>query len=351
MRRVLIYIFLAGSSAACSSIPDVEYSYYPYKSSTNISITQVIYCDNDKTSLLIATTPAIVTSYAADYSKGPYNVRIKRIEGPFSSFVDSTATFTFTEDGRLKTINQETLGQGEAAIKSAFTLGSTLTKFGLFSAKTNSGNVGAVCDAIAKLSADGKGTSATVSYAWNGDLDDSRSTPIALNLTPAASATFSKINVGGVVPKPTANVAFKLNSGSRVKYHASCGYSESDVLQIRLQQTETADVAINDGVNPTWHGSAIVPVKKSLYCLPIPQAALFGSQKFGLQLSDAGAITSVTYGKGSGAAASLNAANAAATALAPQTDAMKAADIKAEADVIAQQQRLVRCRTNPSACT
>ena len=86
------------------------------------------------------------------------------------------------------------------------------------------------------------------------------------------------------------------------------------------------------------------------YVLPIPKAALFGKQSFSLALSEAGVITSVEYGKNTGAASVLNAAGAAATAQAPETTAAKAADVKAQADLIAQQQRLARCQANPAQC-
>jgi hypothetical protein len=58
----------------------------------------------------------------------------------------------------------------------------------------------------------------------------------------------------------------------------------------------------------------------------------------------------VDYGKSNGAAGALNASNAILTAGAPESTASKAADIKAQADLIAQQQRLVRCQAKPESC-
>jgi hypothetical protein len=51
--------------------------------------------------------------------------------------------------------------------------------------------------------------------------------------------------------------------------------------------------------------------------LPIPKAALFGGEQFSLTLSESGAVTSLSYGKTSGAPAALGAANSVATTITP----------------------------------
>jgi hypothetical protein len=63
-----------------------------------------------------------------------------------------------------------------------------------------------------------------------------------------------------------------------------------------------------------------------------------------------GTITSIGYGKTSGLSGGLGAAGLLAGAFTPQSDADTAAQLKAEADVIAQQQRVLRCRNTPDAC-
>ncbi len=93
----------------------------------------------------------------------------------------------------------------------------------------------------------------------------------------------------------------------------------------------------------------MVPSPKT-YLLPIPKAALFGKQNFALSLADSGAVTAIEYGKATGAAGPLNVLGAAATAAAPDSTAAKAAEVKAQADLIAQQQRLTRCQAHPAQC-
>lgn len=120
-------------------------------------------------------------------------------------------------------------------------------------------------------------------------------------------------------------------------------------MPLTLQATGKVRVDLTAQGQSIWTGTIQVPLPQT-YLLPIPKAALFGKQSFSLSLSEAGAVTSVDYGKNTGAASALNAAGAIATAAAPETVAAKAAEVKAQADLIAQQQRLARCHANPAQC-
>jgi len=77
-----------------------------------------------------------------------------------------------------------------------------------------------------------------------------------------------------------------------------------------------------------------------------PSPAAFGKTAFGVGLSDYGSITSLHYGATNGAP---DAAGAIAKAQ-PKTAEDKANDIKGQADLIAQQQRLITCRVSPQTC-
>jgi hypothetical protein len=90
--------------------------------------------------------------------------------------------------------------------------------------------------------------------------------------------------------------------------------------------------------------------KKSERSIPIPKAPFFGGQTFVLALSEAGTVTTLTYGKESGTAAGLGAFNSVMTAFAPKSAADKAADIQAQADLKAQTQRLAVCEASPTDC-
>jgi hypothetical protein len=165
-------------------------------------------------------------------------------------------------------------------------------------------------------------------------------------------AAFTDANV--TLPKFTLLVG-QPSDGDRAT-NVSAQYKDSEFVNLTLQRVATVEMKIvtdqnnsTNGKKVIWRGDVPIPTPE-LYDLPIPKAALFGAQKFTLTLSEAGAITAVEYGKNTGAAGPANAAGSIATALSPETVAAKAADLKAQADLIAQQQRLHRCQLNPTAC-
>jgi hypothetical protein len=135
-------------------------------------------------------------------------------------------------------------------------------------------------------------------------------------------------------------------SGSKSGPGFDASKAPSDVVLLELQRTGLVAVDIRSRGDSIWDTHIVIP-QSATYKLPIPKAALFGKQTFTLAVSEAGAVTSVGYGKTSATAGVLNALGAIA---APETTAAKAAELKAEADLIAQQQRLVICQTKPSDC-
>jgi hypothetical protein len=69
-----------------------------------------------------------------------------------------------------------------------------------------------------------------------------------------------------------------------------------------------------------------------------------------VSLSDYGSITSVHYGSNSAAPDVSGTVGAIATALQPQTPEDRAKEIQGQADLIAQQQRLITCELTPAQC-
>ncbi len=92
----------------------------------------------------------------------------------------------------------------------------------------------------------------------------------------------------------------------------------------------------------------IVPLART-YQLPIPKPALFGKVAFSLSLADSGRVVEAGYGKTTGAAGALATITSLGTAELQSLNAETAA-MKAEADFIAQQQRLMNCRLKPAEC-
>lgn len=333
-------VWAAGVLSACASLPEVEYSYYPAKSQALITVTQTLDCTTDKKAVIVVNTPSVTAVYFADVTKGPYRIKIKDVEGTFSPFTDSDISFSFYDDGRLKSINQSTTGQGETIIKSAVSLASALGG----AAPPPPGQTLTICDKIDNW---GKGKPVTLVYSGTIDLATKLGQSVPLAPAVTSRKLFADLKDDPSVPIMAVQVGAAPPTDNGAKYLGA--ETSADYVPLTLQSTASVVVTVKASGAAIWNAAVPVPLPQT-YVLPIPKAALFGKQSFSLALSEAGVITSVEYGKNTGAASVLNAAGAAATAQAPETTAAKAADVKAQADLIAQQQRLARCQANPAQC-
>ena len=138
-----------------------------------------------------------------------------------------------------------------------------------------------------------------------------------------------------------------------MRYISDPNNSGDEFVGLTLQKTASVTLVVkaqDARKKSTTIGTDIISVpQQGTYTLPIPKAALFGKQSFQLTLSDTGDITTVDYGKLSGAAGAGNAAAAVASAY-PTATANAANELKSQADIIAQQHRLIGCHTNPTGC-
>jgi hypothetical protein len=342
LRRFVIVTSLVGLAGACSAIPDVEYRYYPSKMTLTVSVTQAIDCSSDKTALIVANAASITPNYSADFTKGPYRIRIRDIEGAVGGVADSDATFSFYDDGRLKSINQSTTGQGEAVIKSAVTLAAGFIAGAAPGAAAP--KVLDVCTVIANL---GGGKGVNLTYGTVISYQPSQKDALYdLPVSPASQAIYDKIRDS--LPKLQVIVDKATPTESGAGFLAQTSGSDGDVVDLTLQKTASVKVDVTSQ-GASFASSNVVAPADGTYTLPIPKAALFGKQSLGLTLSEAGAITTVDYGKLSGAPGALNAANAVATTES-QSTAARAAEVKAQGDLIAAQQRLLRCQVKPAQC-
>lgn len=120
MRKRAALVVLLAMTSACARLPPVNFNYYPSKGVTSISVTQTFDCSADKTRLVVVTTtPAVTTSYSADHSQRPVLLEVSKTRGELS---DTDITINYYDDGRLKSINSVSTGQGEAALKTAISI-------------------------------------------------------------------------------------------------------------------------------------------------------------------------------------------------------------------------------------
>lgn len=330
-------ILITGFLAGCATIPDVTYNYYPAKWNTIVTVTQTVGCNAAKTQVVVLNTPSVATAYSSNLDKS-YQIKIKDLK---SLSADVEMTMAFTDDGRLKSINQSTTGQGEAIIKSAVSLAATLGAITLFKAPEVAPPVGVTVPECAEIDAWGGNKPVTLTYRAPIDSNNLGET-VALEAAPESKKLHRLLQ--SILPKLKVNVGKASDISSGPSYGGQC----KDVVLLELQKIGSVDLSIGSSDDPTPIGRArIVIPETGTYKLPIPKAALFGKQTFSIILSEAGAVTSVGYGKNVGTAGALNALGSIAGT---QTAATEAADLRAQADLIAQQQRLVLCQTKPDQC-
>jgi hypothetical protein len=365
MVRASVIAVLACLLAGCAKVPDVTLSYYLATWKTTVLVTQTVGCSEQGEHLTWRANCTATTTYLGDTSKR----RELPIKGPDHSYADSSIAMTLTEDGRLKGINQSSTGQGEVLLKASVALAPLLLSSSAFSPGTREPGADetrrlqaevirkAACDVI---NASGRGTPITLSYRKEIGAADLGKT-IRLEPIPESKDLYDKIrnalpelcllvgdleNLQSGADWPPGRSLKKSPSGA----DGPLPHAAGDCVPLTLQKVGLIRLEVQ--ADSEALGNAIVLVvpdtgDRGTYQLPIPKAAFFGSHKFSITLSDAGAITNISYEKTSGAAGAANSVGAIGPALSPTA---LAADLRAQADIIAQQQRLVLCETRPDQC-
>jgi hypothetical protein len=333
------FAFALIAVAGCASMPNVELKYFPARATTDVSVTQTIECV--KSALHFSYSPSVTTTYAADRAapKPLPSLHTGKLDGTFS---DTELTFGWFDDGRLKSVNQSTTGQGEAIVKAALTLAAALGGGALRETTETRTDV---CDAIATL---GGGKPIVLTYITRVEYEDAklgRDFPLVADKNSTATWERVKQALPALPPLKFSVLAFKA-----IEPVATDAGNEGTIA-LTLNRTAIAPAEILVGDVKYWDAEIVVPTSDT-YTLPIPAPKAFGKETFSLVLNDAGAVTSIGYTKGTGAAGALNAATATATAtaFAPTNDAAKADALKAQADLIAQTQRLAACQAKPAEC-
>lgn len=337
MRVYLLALPIFSVLSACASIPDVTYQYYPAKWSSSLTVTQTVACTPDKKQVIVLSTPTVATQYAGDASRPPLQLRIKDLQ---RWSADAEVSVTFTDDGRLKSINQSNTGQGEAVVKSAVTLLTALGQAGVFFTSPDKGVPAAALPQCALIESWGGNKPITLTYrAAIGPAQ--LGAEIVVPPSPDSQALYDQLQ--GVLPGYRVKVSAVSLAADRGSYTQESG---DVVVEVQKTGIVLLDIFEQGSAEALATAQVIVPAPET-YKLPIPKAALFGKQSFVLSLAESGAVTTLTYGKTVGAPAALNALYSAA---ATETPASEVANLKAEAELIIQQQRLVTCRARPVDC-
>jgi len=346
MKVIVFAAACALGVTGCATVPPVEYRYHPTKAETTISLTRTVRCNIATDEVTFKDVTSVTTAYRADRGNS-FSVNIKDLEGTFGGFADSSFEMIFYDDGRLKGINQTTTGQGEAAIKSAVSvLSMVLPGFGIFANADDKARAShARCLKFA-LRVDG--TSPTIVYSMKFDpaVQAGRTFPL-----PVSSASKG---LAETLQSPEVFVQLgPIERDARGVFFENKGYV-GPIVKLPIQRTGNVAITITQegGGKPIFEDSVVTPEivdVRNPYYLPIPKSALFGKQSFAITFAESGAISSAAYGKTTGGAAAINSAGTLGTST-TSAAAARAAALKAESDLIVQENRLIKCQQAPATC-
>jgi len=321
----------------CGSIPDATIPYNLAKTEVSFKITRTVTCDSaDHPIVSTAVVPTVAHSAGAAASA----IELKKLRGTFS---DSDVKFDFYDDGRLKGVNASSTGQGDTVLKAVTTLAGTIAAFAL------DGHAKTFAEQCGFIRKEGGGKPLTVTYTGPVEikLKDVQTIPpdfgselYASKLAPAIGTVCAVVE--GISPPPIP-----------VQYRPS-----ADDVVLWAQQPGRATIIVSSAANgglcvpsdPFWHDQLTVAQAGVVYPIPLPSPKLFGKEAFGIAFADSGALTSVQFTSTNGSAQALGGLNSLLTAAQGESTASKAADLKAQADLIAQQQRLTACLADPKSC-
>ncbi|APG09941.1 hypothetical protein BKD09_16575 [Bradyrhizobium japonicum] len=380
--------------AGCGKIPDVTVNYYFPRAKTQFAVTQTVGCSpkvDGKHRIIRSVISVISTSTNSadldwkneDGSLHQGHLRYHAFRGMFN---DADATVTLTPDGRLASINATSGGQGGAIVKSLATVVGAVALLGpppvgafVETVEDKACEKVDAFSAVPAASGDAKGASlVTLSY----------SVTVIHKAVTGADPTFAvdKVSSSGYDEQSgdRTNMTFVPDAASKPAYDALRGQlgermaTTLKVISTKADQrmmTSTAPTTVTSGegfplelnkvavVNlgidghagdmlqstQIWGSAVPIPMRET-YQLPIPSPAIFGKTAFGISLSDYGSVTSLHYGETGGASEALDAVGQIANVLKPKTTEDAVNDLKGQADLIAQQQRLIGCEVSPWTC-
>ena len=172
-----------------------------------------------------------------------------------------------------------------------------------------------------------------------------------LELAPNAATAFHLDALLGFLTVPYIDVGAK--EAIEAPVELSDGYSRGVLLQLR-QPTPVQFLIKSTNPNTGgeyWSGRLPIANLGVEYSLPVPRPSAFGDQNFSLSLEPSGALSSVQYASDAGTNPVIGSLGAFSDLISGSSAADQAARYKSEADLIVQQQRLVRCEIKPDDCT
>ncbi|HEX3097500.1 MAG TPA: hypothetical protein VHQ02_07260 [Usitatibacter sp.] len=318
--------------AGCAQLPDATIHYYLARTTVGFKAVRTVACTAEG-KLVSATTVTPTVVHAADRSE-TLALPLAQLK---SRFVDGDLKVDLYDDGRLKGVNATATGEAEPILKAAMAIAETVAAVPLDVARDRN----AACDVKAP-----NRKPRTLTY--EGEIDVSASGPQPLQPDPDAKELLD--TVGGVcayvekITEPPTAFEYAPAPGDAVIRVRPPGVARVVVRAGNLRSFCNADP-------PVWKGdiAAAQLGRGHEYALPVPKPPLFGKQVFAATFQESGALSSVQYSSTAGTGSTLDTLGAGISGITGAA-AARATQLKAESDLIEQQERLVRCRADPSTC-
>ncbi|GAB3104519.1 hypothetical protein [Lysobacter terrae] len=277
----------------------VTLGYYHPKAVPDITVTRTFTCKGGVITEVVNSD--VTNKFEADRSDWE-EFPLKALEGQMA---DADITFGYRDDGRLKSINSTSTGQGGEILKSVITMVTSL-KASVFRDGREVPDVKKTADACAEIQNLNEGKAVTIGYSDKLTLDGKPQTLSVNRESEVAAATLSDY-IGEV--------------------------------EVRSQSCLGELVGIH---------YIDVPQFGTEYPLPIPVARVFGKQTFALELAESGMITKLQYATEKGTNQAMGVANAAIPKESSAAERAKSAND--QADEIAANIRLAKCLADPPKC-
>lgn len=335
--RVTMLLLALFTLTACGSLPEVTSRYHLSATRVHVTVLRTIGCDKNNYPVISASVTPLVQHFA-DTSE--QTLDLAKLQGTLS---DTDIKIEFFDDGRLKGINATNEGKAEDILKTAISL--LARAHGLDDSAKPFPNE---CKFLASID-DGKPV--TLTYETDVDVNALHTRQaVPPDLTSLHYVNQLKSAIGEVcvyVDKSHAGTAPITTTGA----HRGASMKVRQPGSASLRVTAGLSDGKDQGCGPKlWTGEVTVAQLGTIYELPVPAPKPFGKQIFAATFAESGALTSVQYAGTPGAGQVLGVLDAASSATKGRTAAEKAAELNSQADLIAAQQRLVRCVATPDKC-
>jgi hypothetical protein len=342
IRTAAIAAALAVACGGCATLPQGTVQYYLAKTSVTVKVIRTVGCDaNDE--VIVANTVSPTFVHEADLGAG-HDLPLAKLR---SVFADTDVKIDLTDDGRVKTVNGTLTGHGDEILAKVVSIAGTVAVRGL---GYRSAKAGDACQYIRDTAGDNK----VLTLTYEAPINLHAASTDEQVLAPQMSSDVYDKRLLPALGKVCALVSAVRKPGAPV------AHIEPGAVTLHARQPALVDITVKARHNAGGQDSTpcgqeiakltVVAAQKGVdYEIPLPKAPAFGKQVFAITFADSGALSSLQYATTSGTTSALGSLDSALTAAAG-LNSRRAEALNAEANLIAAQQRLVRCQADPSSC-